>query len=157
MPQNLNQTTLSSFKYPFKPRTAFWKQPTQNNFLHFLKTFPHRQTNKKSNQNHRQNQVLISTCDFHRITRWKLGLIRRPALSQHRHHQRARYLHLHLDGKALNFYLELPEATRNDLHNSLQELRKRYAGADQRRNFELDIQSQKNSQTIFSPTYKSSQ
>ena len=43
----------------------------------------------------------------------------------------------------LAFYLRLPEATRNDLDNSLQELRNRYAGTDQRNNFELDLQSRK--------------
>ena len=59
------------------------------------------------------------------------------------YHKRARYRYLHLDGNALNFYFRLPEATRNDLDNSLQELRNCYAGADQRRNFELDLQSRK--------------
>ena len=58
------------------------------------------------------------------------------------HHQQAQYLHLHLDGNALNIYLPLPEAARNELDNSLRELRNRYAGADQR-NFELDLQSRK--------------
>ena len=43
----------------------------------------------------------------------------------------------------LTFYLRLTEATRYDLDNSLQELRNRYAGADQRRNFELDLQARK--------------
>ena len=59
------------------------------------------------------------------------------------HHQRAWYLHQHFQGNALNFYLRLREAMRNNLYNLLQEVRNRYAGADQRRNFELDLQSTK--------------
>ena len=47
-------------------------------------------------------------------------------------HQRARYLHLHLAGNALNYYLRLAENTRKDLDDSLEQQRNRYAGADQR-------------------------
>ena len=53
------------------------------------------------------------------------------------HNQQARYLHLHLDGNALNYYLRLPENTRNALNDALEQLRNRYSGPDQRRNFEL--------------------
>ena len=45
-----------------------------------------------------------------------------------------------LAGNALNYYLRLAKNTRNDLDDSLEQLRNRYAGADQRRNFELDLQ-----------------
>ena len=59
------------------------------------------------------------------------------------HNQQARYLHLHLDGNALNYYLRLPENTRNALDDALEQLCNRYSGPDQRRNFELDLQSRK--------------
>ena len=64
-----------------------------------------------------------------------------PYLEFLKHHQRARYLHLHLAGNALNYYFRLAENTRNDLDDSLEQPRNRYAGADQRRNFELVLQS----------------
>ena len=57
--------------------------------------------------------------------------------------QRARYLHLHLEGNALNYYLRLAENVRNDLDDSLEALRNRYSGPDQRRNYELDLQTRK--------------
>ena len=57
--------------------------------------------------------------------------------------QRARYLHLHLEGNALNYYLRLAENIRNDLDDSLEALRNRYSGPDQRRNYELDLQTRK--------------
>ena len=56
-------------------------------------------------------------------------------------HQRARYLHLHSAGNALNYYLRPKESTRNDPDDSPEQLRNRCAGADQRRNFKLDLQS----------------
>ena len=59
------------------------------------------------------------------------------------HNQQARYLHLHLDGNALNYYLRLPENKRNAFDDALEQLRNRYSGPDQRRNFELDLQSRK--------------
>ena len=58
-------------------------------------------------------------------------------------YQRAGYLLLHLADNALNYYLRLSESTRNDLDGSLDQLRNRCAGADQRSNFELDLPSRK--------------
>ena len=77
--------------------------------------------------------------EFERLLRASIAVSRIPEAN----HQRARYLHLHLAGNALNYYLRLAENTRNDLDDSLEQLRNRYAGADQRRNFELDLQSRK--------------
>ena len=77
--------------------------------------------------------------EFEGLLRASIAVSRIPEAN----HQRARYLHLHLAGNALNYYLRLAENTRNDLDDSLEQLRNRYAGADQRRNFELDLQSRK--------------
>ena len=76
---------------------------------------------------------------FEGLLRASIAVARIPA----DHNQQARYLHLHLDGNALNYYLRLPENTRNDLDDALEQLRNRYSGPDQRRNFELDLQSRK--------------
>ena len=58
-------------------------------------------------------------------------------------HHFAQYLHLLLAGNALNCYLRLNENTRNGLDDSLVQLCNRYAGAGQRRNFEVNLQSRK--------------
>ena len=76
---------------------------------------------------------------FEDLLRASIAVARIPA----DHNQQARYLHLHLDGNALNYYLRLPENTRNALDDALEQLRNRYSGPDQRHNFELDIQSRK--------------
>ena len=77
--------------------------------------------------------------EFEGLLRASIAVSRIPEAN----HQHARYLHLHLAGNALNYYLRLAENTRNDLDDSLEQLLHRYAGADQRRNFELDLQSTK--------------
>ena len=63
---------------------------------------------------------------FEGLFRASLAVARIPDAN----HQRARYLHLHLAGNALNFYLAQPEATRDDVDLALTALRDRYAGAD---------------------------
>ena len=123
-----------------------------------LFNFSHTQTNKKSNKNQWQNPALrMTTCDVSLDYQMQIrnfekkwdqfeGLLRASiavSIIPEAHHQRKQYLHLHLDENALIFYLRLPEATRNDLDNSLQELCNRYTGADQRSNFELELQSRK--------------
>ena len=45
---------------------------------------------------------------FEGLLRASIAVSSRPEA----HHQRARYLHLHLDGDALNLYLRLPEVTK---------------------------------------------
>ena len=57
--------------------------------------------------------------------------------------QQCRYLHLHLWGTALSFYLGLTQAQQDDLEQSLRCLRNRYAGADKRRNFEFELNNRK--------------
>ena len=59
------------------------------------------------------------------------------------HNHQARYLHSHLDGNALNYYLSLPENRRNAMDDKLEQLGILYSGPDQRPNFELDLQSRK--------------
>ena len=76
---------------------------------------------------------------FEGLLRASIAVARIPA----DHNQQARYLHLHLDRNALNYYLHLPENTRNALDDALEQLRNLYSGPDQRRNFELDLQSRK--------------
>ena len=76
---------------------------------------------------------------FEGLLRASIAVARIPA----DHNQQARYLHLQLDGNALNYYLRLPENTRNALDDALEQLRNRYSGPDQRRNFELFLQSRK--------------
>ena len=76
---------------------------------------------------------------FEGLLRASIAVARIPA----DHNQQARYLHLHLDGNALNYYLRSPENTRNALDDALEQLRNRYSGPDHRRNFELDLQSRK--------------
>ena len=121
MPQNLNRTTVSSFKFPTKPPNAFWKQPTKNNFLqHFFKlTFlTHKQESKikpmtepspphdhlrrfsgSPNENWDQFEGLL----------WaSIAVSRIPEA----HHQRARYLHLHLDENSHNFFFSRSQKLR---------------------------------------------
>ena len=56
--------------------------------------------------------------EFERLLRASLAVSRIPEAN----HQRERYLHLHLAGNALNYYLQLAENTRNDLVDSLANL-----------------------------------
>ena len=74
-----------------------------------------------------------------KVLRASIAVARIPA----DHSQQARYLHLQLDRNALNYYLRLPENTRNALDDALEQLRNLYSGPDQRLNFELDLQSRK--------------
>ena len=52
--------------------------------------------------------------------------------------QQRQYLHLHLCGTALSFYLGLTQSQQDDIEESLRCLRNRYAVADKRRNFEFE-------------------
>ena len=55
--------------------------------------------------------------------------------------QPVHYLNLHLDGKALNFDSNLVQAARNDLEQALEQLRNRYAGLDQIRENDFELQN----------------
>ena len=57
--------------------------------------------------------------EFEGLLRASIAVSRIPQAN----HQRARYLHLHLAGNALNYYLRLAKNTRNDLDDSLEQLR----------------------------------
>ena len=76
---------------------------------------------------------------FESLFRASLAVARIPTADS----QQCRYLHLHLWGTALSFYLGLTQAQQDDLEQSLRCLRNRYAGADKRRNFEFELNNRK--------------
>ena len=81
---------------------------------------------------------------FEGLFRASLAVARIPE----EHNQRARYLHLHLSGNALNFYLSQPDATRDDVEAALTALRDRYAGLDKRAKTDALLSNRKfNSET----------
>ena len=71
---------------------------------------------------------------FESLFRASLAVARIPTADS----QQCQYLHLHLWGTALSFYLGLTQA-----QQSLRCLRNRYAGADKRRNFEFELNNRK--------------
>ena len=57
--------------------------------------------------------------------------------------QQCRYLHIHLWGTALSFYLGLTQAQQDDLEQSLRCLRNWYAGSVKRRSSEFELNNRK--------------
>ena len=71
------------------------------------------------------------------------------ALAQVPNAQQVGFLKLHLQGVALNYFLELPTASKNTLNNALLSLENRYLSANRVELYKLKFQERKRRQKAF--------